>query len=290
MTMELRQLEHFLAVAEERHFTRAAELLRISQSGLSASIRALETELGATLFTRSTRRVELTQAGKALLEESMRTVASATAAREAVAAIRDVLRGTLSIGTEECLGVVDLPRELASFRAQHAGVAIHLGFSGSAQLLDELAVNAIDLAFVAVCGPMPQGVTLRTVSTEPFVVLCHPDDKLASRESVSIAELAGETFVGFQEDWAARVLVNRAFAAAGLDHRVELEVNDVHTLLDLVGYGLGIAIVPEHFGAKRPDRLRAVALSGPQPEWTVGIASPQHPGPAARALLAQLPA
>ena len=90
--MELRQLEHFVTVAQERHFTRAAELLQISQSGLSASIRALETELETPLFVRSTRRVELTEAGRALLTESHRTLASVAAAHDAVAA-RPVWQG-----------------------------------------------------------------------------------------------------------------------------------------------------------------------------------------------------
>jgi len=286
--MELRQLEHFLAVAEERHFTRAADTLRISQSGLSASIRALETELGASLFTRSTRRVELTQAGAALLEESIRTLASASAAREAVAAIRDVLGGTLTVGTEQCLGVLNLPQELAQFRRQHPGVHINLGFRGSAQLLDELASGRLDLALLALCSPTPQGVRLAPLSTEPFVVLCSPQHRLASAKTLRIADLAAETFVGFEEDWAARVLVGRAFSAEGLNHSVELEVNDVHTLLDLVEHELGVAVVPAHFAHKRPDRLTAIPLTGSGLEWTVAIAMPERPGPAARVLLGQL--
>jgi DNA-binding transcriptional LysR family regulator len=107
---------------------------------------------------------------------------------------------------------------------------------------------------------------------------------------VRIADLAGESFVGFQDDWAARVLANRAFAAEGLDHSVELEVNDVHTLLDLVEYDLGVAVVPAHFAHKRPDRLVAVPMSGSALDWTVAIAMPERPSPAARALLAQLEA
>jgi DNA-binding transcriptional LysR family regulator len=286
--MELRQLEHFLAVAHERHFTRAADVLRISQSGLSASIRALENELGTTLFTRSTRRVELTQAGTALLQESIRTVASASAAREAVAAIRDVLSGTLTVGTEQCLGVLDLPEQLARFRAQHPGVRINLGFAGSAQLLEELSAGRQDLAVLAVCGAVPQGVRLETLSTEPFVVLCGPRHRLAAEQTLTVADLAAETFVGFRGDWAARVLVNRAFAAEGLDHEVELEVNDVGTLLDLVEHDLGIAIVPAHFAHKRPDRLTAIPLAAAALQWTVALATPDRPSPAARALLAQI--
>src|SRR5262245_46069035 len=124
--MELRHLEYFVAVAEERHFTRAAERMGVAQSGLSASIRSLERELDADLFVRHTRRVELTDAGRALLTEANRTLASAAAAREAVDAVRGLVRGSLSVGSEQCLGVIDLPPLLASFRRAHPGVEISL--------------------------------------------------------------------------------------------------------------------------------------------------------------------
>lgn len=101
--MELRQLEHFVAVAEEQHFTRAAERLAVSQSGLSASVRALEHELRTPLFSRTTRSVRLTEAGHALLVEAERTLAGARAARDAVDAVRGLLRGTLSVGVEQCV-------------------------------------------------------------------------------------------------------------------------------------------------------------------------------------------
>jgi len=287
--MELRQLEHFVAVAEERHFTHAAELLRISQSGLSASIRALEAELGAPLFVRSTRRVELTAAGTALLEESHRTLASAAAAKDAVRAVRGVIGGTLSVGSEQCLGVVDVPRELARFRESHPGVRIRLGVAGSTALVGDVAAGRLDLAVVAVCAPPLAGVDLQLLATRPLVLLCPPEHPLATSSGVTLARLGQETFVGFQQDWAARALAARAFAAAGQPYRVELEVNDVHTLLDLVEAGLGVAVVPAPIGAKRPDRLRAVPLTGPHvPDWHVAVVVPHNPSPAATALLSQL--
>ena len=286
--MELRQLEHFVAVAEESHFTHAAELLQISQSGLSASIRALEAELGTPLFVRSTRRVELTEAGRVLLAESHRTLASVAAAQDAVAAVRGVLRGTLSVGGEQCLGVVDLPAQLARFRAAHPGVEIRLRFGGSALLIDQLAAGRLDVALVAVTGPAPRGVDLIPLAAEPLVVLCHPDHDLARQQEVDLAALHGLSFVGFQPDWAARVLADRAFAAAGLPHRVELEVNDVHTLLDLVGHNLGVAIVPRPIAAKKQHKLHTAALRGDLPPWRVAAAASGNPSPAARALLAQL--
>jgi DNA-binding transcriptional LysR family regulator len=289
--VELRQLEHFVTVAQERHFTRAADLLQISQSGLSASIRALESELGTSLFVRSTRRVELTAAGRALLEESHRTLASAAAAREAVLAVRGVLQGTLAVGAEQCLGGVDVPRELARFRTEHPGVGIRLSFAGSTALLDLVSAGRLDLAVVAVCDPAPHGVELHPMGTQDLVLLCNPDHPFARQEGVELADAAGGVFVGFQPDWAARVLAGRAFSAAGFPYRVDLEVNDVHTLLDLVEHGLGVAIVPSSFTHKRPDRLRAIPLLGEAvPAWTVAVAVPQTATPAADALLAQLTA
>ena len=285
--MELRQLEHFIAVAEEQHFTRAAELLHISQSGLSASVRALETELGADLFVRSTRRVELTQVGQAFLLEATRTVASAAAAKNAVAAIRGILRGTLSVGTEQCLGVVNLPKELGCFRQQHPGVEVRLTFDGSTNLVDKLASGQLDLALIAICDPALRGIELVPLWSESFVVLCHPSHRLASRPRVELEELVGESLIGFLPEWAARVLTTNAFAASGLKHRVCMEVNDVHTLLDLVDRELGVAIVPEHFARKRPATLRAVPVSHPRLQWRVAAALPAKPSPAATALLSQ---
>ncbi|TFB91347.1 LysR family transcriptional regulator [Cryobacterium sp. HLT2-28] len=286
--MELRQLEHFVAVAEERHFTRAAELLQISQSGLSASIRALEIELGTSLFVRSTRRVELTTAGRALLTDAVRTLASAAAARNAVAAVRGLMRGTLTVGAEPCLGSVDLPAELAEFRRLNPGVEIRLRYAGSVDLTESVAGGQTDVALVVETGDTPPGVRLLRLSTQNLIVLCHPGHPLAASAGIEMDSLRTESLVGFQAGWGAHVLTRRAFAAAGFDYRATLEVNDVHPLLDLVGHNLGIAIVPESFAEKRPDELHAVALHAGMPQWHVAVAVADEPSPAATAFLDQL--
>jgi DNA-binding transcriptional LysR family regulator len=291
--VELRQLEHFVAVAEQRHFTRASEVLSISQSGLSASIRALEKELRTPLFVRNTRRVELTEAGRALLAESRRTLASALAAKDAVAAVQGLLRGTLSVGAEQCIGVVDVPALLAKFRKAHPGVEIVLRQAGSAWLLDELAGGRLDVAFVATSGRAVDGIELMPMATEPMVLVCAPGHRLASRKHVSITELAHETFVDFHREWGARGISDRAFAAAGVEHRVTLEVNDVHTLLDLVAHGMGVALVPAPIAAKKAARLPAVPLRpGSVGSWQVAVAVPAADASslAAQALLTMLPA
>jgi DNA-binding transcriptional LysR family regulator len=289
--MELRHLEHFVAVAEQKHFTRAAEAMSISQSGLSASIRALERELHTSLFVRNTRSVELTEAGRALLSEGRRTLAAAEAAKDAVAAVQGLLRGTLSVGLEQCLGVVDVPALLAKFRSAYPGVEIEVRQGGSTPMLDELASGRLDVAFVATAGNPVDGLDLRPLSTESMVLVCSPEHRLASAASVSLSELAGESFVDFNSSWGARAIADRAFEVAGIAHPVTIEVNDVHTLLALVSHDLGVALVPERIAAKRGDHVAVPLAEGAAGHWQVSVAVPSGSAAslAADALIGMLP-
>ena len=279
--MELRQLEYFVAVAEECHFTRAAKRVHVAQSGLSASIRSLETELGAPLFVRSTRQVELTDAGRALLVEARRALGSVDAARDAVAAVQGLLRGSLSVGSLQCLHVVHLPAVLAAFHGSHPGVEIRLRQGGTADLVDEVRAGRIDVAFVT--RSPDRDVRMSTLASEPLVLACAPDHPLAGRASVALPELVGESFVDFNAGWGTRDVVDRTLAAAGVDRRVGVEVNDVHSLLDFVGFGLGVALVPRSFSLKT-DLVRFVGLDGGPVAETV-VVTGTTVSAAARALL-----
>ncbi|MEU4423420.1 LysR family transcriptional regulator [Actinoplanes sp. NPDC024001] len=286
--MELRHLEYFVAVAEEQHFTRAAKRMRVAQSGLSASIRSLERELDAELFVRHTRRVELTDAGQALLAEAHRTLASAAAARNAVAAVRGLLRGSLAVGSEQCLGVIDLPPLIAAFRRAHPGVEVRLRYAGSGHLVEQVRTGQLHAGFVALSGPAPDGVRLLSLGTESMTLLCHPAHELAERDEVTVEDLTGEDFVDFSPDWGARGVNDLTFARAGAERRVAVEVNDVHTLLDFVHQGLGVALVPAPVTRKPHAKgLHAAPLAGPGPAWQVAVALPSGTpaGPATGALL-----
>ncbi|MFE1440290.1 LysR family transcriptional regulator [Streptomyces sp. NPDC058739] len=286
--MELRHLQHFVAVAEDQHFTRAAERLMVSQSGLSASIRALERELRAPLFVRTTRRVTLTEAGRALLGEAERILAQVRAAHEAVAAVQGVLRGTLALGNEQCIAGVNVAGLLAAFRRRHPDVEIRLRQSGSQALAEEVAAGRLDLAFAY--RTRDDSDQLRSVSLagEPMTLLCHPGHPLAGAGPVlSPRDLADEVFVDFHPDWGPRRATDAAFAAAGAHRTVALEVNDVHSLLDLVDENLGVAVVPAHFRHKRAS-LAAVPLkdTGEAVYETVALLPPEAAtSPGARALM-----
>ncbi|MEV7968359.1 LysR family transcriptional regulator [Sphaerisporangium sp. NPDC088356] len=282
--MELRQLEYFIAVAEECHFTRAAKRLRVAQSGLSASIRSLERELGAPLFLRSTRQVELTPAGRALLGEARRALSATDAAKDAVAAVQGLLRGSLAIGSLQCLHVVHLPAVLARFVAAHPGLEISLRQGGSGELIEQVRTGRLDLAFVSRPPRCPDDVLVEPLAGEPLVLACAPEHPFAGREQVEPAELRAERFVDFPPDWGTRDLVDNVLTAAGVERRVSLEVTDVHSLLDMVTFGLGVALVPQSFSVKT-DRVRFVGLAGVVPAWETVTVTGDPMSAAAAALL-----
>ncbi|HEV2343498.1 MAG TPA: LysR family transcriptional regulator [Actinocrinis sp.] len=285
--MELRQLEHFVAVAQECHFTRAAKRLHIAQSGLSASIRSLERELGAPLFLRSTRQVQLTPAGQALLVEALRALAASNAAKDAVAAVQGLLRGSLSIGSLQCLHAVHLPTLLAGFLSAHPGLEIRLRQGGSGELIELVRAGRLDMAFVSRPPRPAEDVVVTALDREPLVLACALDHRLAALDRAKPADLTDEQFVDFPADWGTRDLADRVLAAAGVERRVGLEVTDVHSLLDLVAFGLGVALVPRSFSVKT-DRVRFIDLDGDVPAWETVVVTSDPPGAAAAALLREV--
>jgi DNA-binding transcriptional LysR family regulator len=289
--MELRHLEYFVAVAEELSFTRASRRLHVVQSGVSSSIQALERELGSVLLDRDRHRVALSDAGQALLPEARATLAAAQAARQAVSETRSGLRGTVTFGTMQSTGALDLPELLGRFHTTHPGVAVRLRLSasGSAGLAREVISGALDLALVSLPGQAPAGLTLQFISAEPLLVVCHPAHPLAARRSVALEEIADDAFIDFTPGWGNRAVVDRAFAAAGLDRQVPFEVADFASAAALVRNGLGIAFLPASVLAATPE-LPAIEVAGPPLNWRISVATPAHRrvSAASRAFVAEL--
>ncbi|AXB41704.1 LysR family transcriptional regulator [Amycolatopsis albispora] len=285
--MELRQLEYFVAVAEESHFTRAARRMHVAQSGLSAAIRALEKELGAPLFRRSTRQVRLTGAGEALLAEARRTLSAADAGRDAVAAVQGLVRGSLAIGSLQCLHSLHLPALLRDFVTAHPGLDVRLRHGGSTELLDQVRAGGLDLAFVAKPARCPDDLRFAPLGTERLVLACAPGHPLADQAEVRLPELAGDRFVDFHPGWGTRDHADAVLAEAGVHRKVALEVTDVHSLLELVAFGLGVALVPETFSLKT-DQARFIPLPRQVPAWETGSVTTDLPSAATTALLGRI--
>jgi DNA-binding transcriptional LysR family regulator len=289
--MEFRHLEYFVAVAEELSFTRASRRLHVVQSGVSSAIRALEHELDTVLFDRDRHRVALTDAGRVLLPEARATLAAGQAARDTIREARAGLRGTLTIGTMQSIGRLDLPALLGRFYVAHPGVLVRLRLSsaGSAGLAGEVLSGNLDLALLSLPGRPPAGLNLAPVSAEPLLLACPSHHALAGRQQVTLGQLAGEPFIDFTPGWGNRAVADRAFAAAGLEREVRFEVADFVTAASLVRNGLGVAFLPESFAASLPD-LPAIRVAGAQLNWPVSIATAagRPPSAAGRAFLAEL--
>jgi DNA-binding transcriptional LysR family regulator len=289
--MELRHLQFFVAVAEELSFTRASRRLHVVQSGVSSAIQGLERELGAPLFDRDRHSVALTNAGQALLPEARATLAAAQAARDAVGEARAGLRGTLTVGTMLSTGDIDLPALLGRFHASHQGVAVHLRLAsaGSAELGRQVIAGELDLALLALPGQPPAGLRLQPVSEEPLMLICHPGHPVAAEPSVSLARLADERFVDFPPGWGNRMVVDRAFAAAGLGRQVPFEVADYASAAGMVRHALGIAFLPASAAAGFAD-VCVIEVADHPLTWGLSIATPtaRRMSAAARAFLSEL--
>lgn len=275
--MELRQMEYVVALAEERHFTHAANLAGISQSGLSSAIRSLEAELGTPLFHRTTRKVEPTAAGYALVPHARAILEEAVKARDAVVRVSRNVTGSLRVGAEQCLGFVDVSALLERFHRRYPLVETEFVQSGSHELVDAVRTGGLDVAFVATSRHLG-AVRHMPLGHEPLVVLLPPSHPLAARSELSWDLLDGLGFVDFGTSWGVRTLNDESLAAHGISRRVRCSVNDVHTLLDLVRRGLGIAIVPQHVAAKpQANELVQASLPGAASvDWTVSAISPMQ--------------
>ena len=265
--MELRQLHHFVAVAQEMHFTRAAQRVNIVQSALSASIRTLEQELGAPLLIRSTRQVRLTAAGEVFLEKALITLNAARGAQDAVADVQGLRRGVLRIGTVESLpAFIDLPALLARYHGLHPDIDVRLRQGSSSHLLDRIRAGELDLAFLPICEP-PLDIQTRLIACEELVLVCPIGHRLAGREGVGFADAAQDPFVDFAREWGTRQIVERAFHAAGVERHTAFEVSDLETQLQLVERGLGVALVPEAIALGRSNSLAIANLAPPEICW-----------------------
>jgi DNA-binding transcriptional LysR family regulator len=284
--MELRQVEHFLAVAEERHFTRAARRVRLAQSSLSSSIRNLETELGCRLLTRTARSVELTASGRAFLPKAHEIVRAVQQAQRTVVEVGELLTGTLRLGLIQCMTALDVPATLAGFNAAHPGVRIRLRQSVSANLIDAVRSGELDIAFAGLdTGRGLSGLTVVEFDTEEMVVALAPGHPLARRTRLRLADLQAANFIDFMSDSAMTTVIEAECARVGFQRTVTCEVQNIGALLDLVAHGLGVALLPRPVAEERSDQIAVVRLDPPFHRRLGVIAQREPVEPAAAALL-----
>ena len=284
--MELRQLEYFVAVAEEQNFTRAAEHVHISQSGVSAQIRQLERELGAELFDRSARTATLTVAGKAALGHARAALAAAGAVSQAVGEVTGLIRGSLTVGMVSGCTVTPLFDALAAFRGAHPGVDLSLLEDGSGRLTEAVRAGTVDLALVGTATAAPAGLEALTVISERLVAVVPPGHPLAQQPQVTLAGLAGRPVVCMPPGTGLRTVLDQACAARGVQPAITLQASAPDAIASLACRGLAVGILSESMAARYRGQLEARLIDDVTGSALLAVIWRPGPGPAVRALAA----
>jgi DNA-binding transcriptional LysR family regulator len=246
--MELRQLRYFAAVARHESFTLAARELNVAQPALSQQVRKLEQELGVELLRRTTRRVELSEAGELALARATRTLAEADALRAEMDELRGLTRGTLTVGMLPAVGQLDAAPILAAFSADYPGIEVRLVEDTLVEALALLRADRLDLAFALILPEEAgEGVAGEKLFEEELVVMVAEGHRLAKRRSVRIADLDGEPLITFLAGSALRQQLDVQLEQAGMQRSPAFESNHINTLRALVAHGLGVSLVPVSF-------------------------------------------
>ncbi|GAA4878368.1 LysR family transcriptional regulator [Kitasatospora terrestris] len=267
--MQLQQLRYFLAVADARHFTRAAELTHVSQPSLSQQIRQLERELGAELFHRARAGAELTDAGEALLPLARRIIADTESARLAVQETVQLRRGRVRFGATPSLCVSLVPDVLRAFRARHPGVDLLLREDGSRDLVRSLEAGELDLALVITPrdADAPAGLQVTPVLHEELVLV---SAEPLPRRRARIEDLRERPLVMFREGYDLREATLAACRAAGFEPRYAVEGGEMDAVLASVRAGIGPAVLPGMVAAR--SGLAVAPFAGAGLGRTVSVA------------------
>jgi LysR family transcriptional activator of glutamate synthase operon len=260
--MDVRQLRYFEAVARQRHFTRAADELHVAQSALSHQVRQLERELGIELLRRTTRSVQLTEAGELVAARARAVLSEIGGLRSEIDELKGVLRGHVTVGAHLFGGELDIPAILSRFTATFPGIEIGLREGTAQRMTDMLDDGSLDVAF-ALEVDQPITVDRLELSSEELAVAMSPGHELAGDEPLSIAALAGHRLIAFQHGSSTRQLVDQAFVEAGVAPRIALEANDFALVRSLVARGIGLAILPRSFLELPGQRISVRPLSPP---------------------------
>jgi DNA-binding transcriptional LysR family regulator len=251
--MELRQLEYFVTVSEEANFTRAAQRLRVAQPAVSTQIQRLERELGQPLLDRSQRVVQLTAAGEAALPHAKAALAAVLDVQRAVDEVRQVVRGTIRIGTVLSHSM-DLAALVADFHARYPAVEITLRTNDSDALIDALRLGQLDLAAVAIgAGERPEGIAVETVTDEIIGAVVSREHELASQSAITLQALRDVPLIALPAGTEIRRQLERACRRAGFVPHIAFEVSTPSESADLAALGLGVAIMRQSLSRERQD-------------------------------------
>jgi len=281
MSMQIQQLAYVVAVAETRHFTRAAAELRVAQPTLSKQIRVLEAELGTPLFERTRGDITLTQAGELLVPLARRILTDVATARRQVRELAGLQRGRIRLGATPSLVTGLLADALTDFHAEFPDIDLHVRESGSQDLVRGLLDGDLDMALLIASRHTRESSLVATpILREDLVVVSSVDRPApAAGDQMPVSALRDQPLVMFREGYDLRTVTLAACRNAGFEPKLAIEGGEMDAVLRFAEAGLGLAVVPSMVLSNRP-RLRKTTLVDPRLRRTVvlaqraGVASP----------------
>jgi DNA-binding transcriptional LysR family regulator len=263
----LERLRVFYAVAQAESFTKAANSLHLTQSGISKHIKAMEEELGVPLFDRMGKKVSLTFAGEILYGAAQEVLGSVASAEQRIQELAGLGRGRLRVGASFPVGLYVLPRMLASYRNDHPAIEITLAISTTANIEAKVLDNKLDFGLVSADVHHPGLLTFAFMSDE-LLVIVPPEHKWANRRTIKAEELAGETFIVAARGAGARATVEERLKAKGIVLTNVLDFANAEGVKHAVEAGLGISVQPRGIVKREIEdgSLAAIRLADMDPE------------------------
>ena len=257
--MDLNQLRSFYEVTRERSFTRAADKLFLTQPAISLQIKALEEELGESLFERLRRNLRPTPAGEILCGHAQAIFAQVEVARQEIAALRDEVRGLLAIGTSDTNCTYILPGVLQEFTENYPGVEFDIRNKTSPEVLRLVLENEVDFGLAT----LPVGhrdLVSETLFERRDVLICRPDHPLGERKYVRLQEVADHPLLALEQSSTSRRLMDDAFRQTGVSPRVAMSLGSIEVIKQFVEIGMGMALVPQVAVGEEVQAGRLVAI------------------------------
>lgn len=282
--MDLDELHWFVVLADTEHVTDAAAELGISQPTLSRALSRLEARVGAPLFDRVNRRLQLNSYGAILLEHARRSIDEIASATERIAALRDPDTGTVRLAFLHSQAGGFVPDLLRRFRAEAPQVQFELFQGATVDILDRIARGHMDLA---ITSPRPAGYPWRVLYVERLCLAVPRDHRFAHRSRLRLADAGDEPFVGLRSGFGLRQLTDELCVEAGINPAVVFEAMEIPTVEGLVAAGFGVAVVPVPHADRADTGVTYIPLSEPTAKRQLGLTwHPDRELPPAAARLA----
>jgi DNA-binding transcriptional LysR family regulator len=272
--MEIRQLKAFLAIAEAKTFTAGARRVNVTQAAISMQIRQLEDEVGLPIFTRTPRRVILTEAGEYLLERARKILREHDSALAEIAEVAGAEYGRLRIGSASgTFAMHQLPLIMSGLRAKFPHAELTVSAGTSEKLVDKMMHGEIDTAFVSL--PVDNlNVTTESLFSDEIVAIAHPKHPLAKEKYISAATLAGEKLILGERGGNTRRMIDEFFNAANVRPNITMELSRQEAINIMVENNLGVGMAGAKSVAReiRDGKLISWFIEGAEIKWELGLA------------------